>query len=96
MVHELIASPFLGDHLVVRPGWCNAVKIPRLGTRSYGPPGRGSLPRTGRPARQGRPEGRRQRPAAERVRDRAGTVAFGLRAGLLRGEPGLQLQLLLD
>lgn len=28
-VHELIASPFLGHHLLVRPGRKNAVKIPR-------------------------------------------------------------------
>jgi uncharacterized Fe-S cluster-containing radical SAM superfamily protein len=27
--HELIASPFLGSHLVVRPGWRNAIKISR-------------------------------------------------------------------
>ncbi len=27
--HELIVSPFLGSHLVVRPGRRNAIKIPR-------------------------------------------------------------------
>jgi hypothetical protein len=29
-MHELIASPFLGDYLLLRPGARNGVKLPRM------------------------------------------------------------------
>lgn len=42
LMYDLIASPFLGDYLLIRPGRHNGIKIPGRRTRRAGP--RANLP----------------------------------------------------
>lgn len=81
-MHELVASCFLDDYLVVRPGSTKGLRISQVSGVEAGGGRRRSLPELA--------GGRRRRRAA-RARGGAGAGAFHLRvrARVARAEPGL-------
>ena len=46
-MHSLLASPFLGQYLILRPGQAQGVQIHSRATRNYLPPPKGGNPVAG-------------------------------------------------